>query len=309
MVLAQTWLVGLDWGTSSLRAFRIGANGGVLERREGPWGILAVEGGDFESRLRQFVGDWLAAAPLAPVLASGMVTSRQGWVEVPYLPCPAGIGELAAALHPLRLADGRILHFVPGLACRQAGDAPEVMRGEETQIAGALASGPTSCLFVLPGTHSKWAEVENGRVQRFSTFMTGELYALLCRHSILGRGMAGEAFQASAFEEGVRAGHAPGKATGGLLHRLFGVRTRGLAGELAPEAAASFLSGLLIGSEIREAEGMYSTGRAVDLIGSFALATRYGRAFALLGRPSTIWPEDLAARGHFALARAAGLVG
>lgn len=306
--MTGTLLIGLDWGTSTLRAFRIGTEGSVLERREGPSGILAVPDGDFEGTLLRFAGDWLQAEPDVPVLASGMITSRQGWVETPYLDCPAGLGELARGLVVHRLRNGRPLHFVPGLVCRTSGDAPDVIRGEETQVVGALAGSDARRLFVLPGTHSKWTLCEGGRVLRFATFLTGELFAVLRRHSILGRTMEGDGFDDAAFAAGVRAGFADFGPTGGLLHRLFGVRTRGLFGELAPEVAPSFLSGLLIGSELREAVAIWGRHTATELVGSWQLVARYERAFALLGVPSRICPEDTVARGHFRIARAAGLL-
>lgn len=306
--MPNTRLIGLDWGTSSLRAFRIGAGGEALDRRDGPYGILRVPDGDFEGTLRRLAGDWLEAHAEVPILASGMITSRQGWVEVPYLDCPAGARELAAGILTRQLRDGRPIHFVPGLLTRVPGDAPDVMRGEETQIVGAVDDADSRRLFVLPGTHSKWARVENGRVLRFSTFLTGELYAVLRAHTILGRTMQGEAFDAAAFTDGVRCGHAPEGPAGGLLHRLFGVRTRGLVGGLAPDVAACFLSGLLIGCEIREATAIFGREEAVDLVGGQQLVRHYAAALAVVGRSSHICPEEVVARGHWRIAAAAGLV-
>lgn len=306
--MAETRLIGIDWGTSRLRAYRIGEAAAVIERREALLGILAVTPGGFEDALRGVIGDWLDAAGDVPTLASGMVSSRQGWFETPYLPCPAGLDELAAALHPLTLRDGRRLHLVTGLASRTPDDAPDVMRGEETQILGALRDGAGRQLFVLPGTHSKWALVEAGRILRFATFLTGELYGALRDHTILGRTMAGDGFDAAAFAAGVRRGQAEDGPDGGLLHRLFGVRTLGLFGELPATAAAAYLSGLLIGAEIREGTAIWGRGHAVELVGNVELASRYERAMALLGRPSRLCPEDVTARGHWRIARRAGLV-
>jgi 2-dehydro-3-deoxygalactonokinase len=306
--VSETALIGLDWGTSSLRAFRIAADGSVLERREGAHGILAVHDGDFEGLLWDFAGDWLDAAAAVPLLASGMITSRQGWVETPYLPCPAGAAALARTLVRHRLKTGRLLHFVPGLMVQSPGDAPDLMRGEETQIVGAAEVADGGGLFVLPGTHSKWAFTAGGQVLRFATFLTGELYALLRQHSILGRTMTGEGFHATAFDAGVRAGFADLGATAGLLHRLFGVRSRALMGELPADAAPSFLSGLLIGWELREAFALFGPPPDLGLIGNRQLVARYQRALTLLGVATQIYPEEIVARGHMRIARAAGLV-
>ena len=162
-------LVALDWGTTSLRAWLLDGRGRVLDSARAPRGVMQVAGGDFAGAL----GDVTAAWPSLPAIAAGMVGSAQGWVEAPYLPCPASPGDLAGALVQ---APGRELWIVPGVL--RPGDHPDVMRGEETQIAGALALRPdlaADARLVLPGTHSKWARVSAGRVASFTTYMTGEV--------------------------------------------------------------------------------------------------------------------------------------
>ncbi len=307
--MGATALIGLDWGTSALRAYRIDRGGGILERRRADLGILHIVDGAFEEALVATIGDWLADDPDVPILAAGMITSRQGWVETPYLPCPAGIDALAAALVPGRLRSGRTILFLRGLSIRGADGVPDVMRGEETQIAGALAGGDAPRLLLLPGTHAKWVRCEGERITAFATMMTGELYGLLRRHSILGRLMEGEAEDAAAFARGVGHGASEDPAAGGLLHRLFGTRSLGLFGEIPPPGLASYLSGLLIGSELREGGLMYGAGEPVGLIGETALVERYRTALGLLGRACRVLPSDLAARGLFALARRAGILG
>jgi 2-dehydro-3-deoxygalactonokinase len=205
-----------------------------------------------------------------PIVMSGMVGSRQGWMEAPYVPCPAGFDEIAAKLVEVRRWGQRRAWIVPGLSCRDAAGVPDVMRGEETQILGCGAEG-TIC---LPGTHSKWVEVKNGRIERFSTFMTGEVYAVLKQHSILGRMMEEGAPDAGAFAEGVkRSGEAAG-----LLHHLFGVRTRGLLDGLQPGSSTSYLSGILIGHELRS-----RATREMKLVGEPSLVARYAQAADALG--------------------------
>jgi 2-dehydro-3-deoxygalactonokinase len=303
-MIRRAALIGIDWGTTSFRAYRIDAGGGVIETREAPAGILSVRDGNFEGVLTREIGAWLAAEPELPVIASGMITSRQGWLEVPYCPCPAGSAAIAAAL--MRHPDRRMLHFVPGLSLIGADGVPDVIRGEETQIVGEVGDRPGRHLLVLPGTHSKWALAEDGVITWFATFMTGELFAVLKEHSILGRLMHGEADDAGAFERG-RAYARSGK--GGLLQRLFSARTLGLFDLLPESGVASYLSGLLIGSEIEEALGCLEAADAeICLIGASELAWRYRGALA--ARDLRVRPGhgDASARGQWLIARAAGLI-
>ncbi len=282
-------MIGVDWGTSSVRAYRLGANGAVEERREAGRGILQVEAGGFADALRDLAGDWIAAGETR-VLLSGMVGSRQGWVEAPYVPCPAGLADLAAGLVPVPFEGAEVL-LVPGLSAEDAHGVPEVMRGEETQIVGAATPADLAC---LPGSHSKWARVSTGRVEGFTTFLTGEAFAALRGHTILGRAMQGGEGNGAAFDRGVaRAGEA-----GGLLHHLFGVRALGLFGRLDDADAAAYLSGLLIGHEVRSA---MPTGAAVHLVGAAALCARYARAVALCGGRASIDEGEAAARGLAAI--------
>jgi len=182
--------IALDWGTSSFRAYLVAPDGGVIDSRASPQGILSVPPGGFEPAFEQHVAGWDTSLP---VLASGMITSRQGWREVPYATAPAGLPELAAGLTTLRTVSGRTIAFVPGVSYRDRAGVPDVIRGEETQIVGAaggMAAGGSG-LYVTRGTHCKWLVVEGGRITRFATFMTGELFAVLKEHSILGRLMTG----------------------------------------------------------------------------------------------------------------------
>lgn len=303
--VSVTALIGLDWGTSSLRAYRIGADGRVLQRRETAAGILSVEGGDFAGAFEAAVGDWLTD-PARPVLAAGMIGSRQGWREAPYLACPADLADLAGGLVEVRTGRGG-LHLVPGLSFESESGVPDVMRGEETQILGALGDQGAQGLFVLPGTHSKWAVVEAGRVTRFRTMMTGEVFQALKSHTILGRLMRGEGDDPAAFASGVALA---GPGGGGLLGHLFSVRTQGLFGRLPESALSSYLSGLLLGSEIEEAKAWLGAGGAdgLTLIGASALAARYQSALRARGLDATPGSADAAARGLHRIARAAGML-
>ena len=293
-------LIGLDWGTTSCRAYLIGADGAVLERVTDGAGILKVENGAFGAALDATTAGWSATLP---VILSGMIGSRQGWREAPYARCPAGAGDLVRALARFDHA-GRPVALVPGLAVEN--DAmPDVMRGEETQILGALAhAGRDAGLFLLPGTHSKWAEVADSRIVSFRTFMTGEVFGALKDHTILGRLMRAGTDR-DGFARGVREGAALGSA-GALLNRLFATRSYGLMDRLADTALSDYLSGLLIGAEVAEATRQAKS--AVTIVASAALAQRYTDALRLLGHDSTLAPPDCAAAGHWRLARTAGLI-
>ena len=306
-------LIALDWGTSNLRASLLDAHGQALETRSAPGGVMAVQGGQFAQALLALCADWLAQTN-CPLMASGMIGSRQGWREAPYLDAPTSLAQAARQLItvPVMVADGhaeRLLHIAPGLRCLDSAGEFDVMRGEETQIWGADLP-PSSCC-VLPGTHSKWAWLgEGGAIRHFKTFMTGELYGLLTQHSILGRlmvfGAQAGASQHEAFAAGVRLGlrgHAE------LPHTLFAARTAGLMGRLAPEALPDFLSGILLGAEIGGATAGAEPLQQVTLIGDEALCQRYALALELKGLAVNRAIDGATTRGQWLLAGAAGLLG
>jgi 2-dehydro-3-deoxygalactonokinase len=300
--MSEASLIGVDWGTSNFRAFLLDAAGKVLDRRSGPHGIMAVKDGRFAEVLSAQVGEWLSAKKL-PVLMSGMIGSRQGWVEAPYVATPAGLGDLAAALArvPFDAAEVRI---VAGLTTTRS-NVHDVIRGEETQVFGALERLRIDRgSFLLPGTHSKWVTVERGRVTAFATYMTGEIFAAARDHTILGRLMQPGGADESAFLRGVKLGAAPGGA-GALLNRLFSVRTAGLFGDIAGKALAEYLSGLLIGAEIADQPG---GAEPIHIIASDALAERYSTAAKALGIGTDVIDSDCIADGYVAIARMAGLV-
>ena len=273
-------LIGGDWGSSNLRLFRFGENGSVLETRESASGVLAVADGAFEATLAGHIGDWLQAAP-ARIVLGGMIGSRQGWQEAPYAECPADANAIAMLAQHVRsmLGDVRIL---PGARIDRADGCIDVMRGEETQAFGALSRiEPASAgarLVIMPGTHSKWVHVDEGRIVDFTTYMTGELYAVLKTHSILGRLMHGDAADPHAFATGVQRT----LADPALSKWLFSTRSEGLFGRIAPSALASYLSGLLIGAEVGSAS-RNTPVRAATVIATPDLARNYRIALELAG--------------------------
>lgn len=281
--MTPDWIA-VDWGTTHLRAYAMGPDG-VLADSGSPKGMSALAPGDFEAALLEVIGDWLPAGQMTEVLACGMVGARQGWVEAPYraVPCApvARDGLCRVATQDPRLD----LRIVPGLC--QTRPAADVMRGEEVQIAGALAVRPGfDGVICLPGTHSKWVQVSAGEVVSFQTFMTGELFALLSaqsvlRHSIAATGWDAEAFAAAVSETLSR----PER----LAARLFGLRAAGLVGDQAPETARARLSGLLIGAELAAARP-YWLGQAVLLVGSEATCAPYAAALTAQAVPAETLP-------------------
>ncbi|WP_439578117.1 2-dehydro-3-deoxygalactonokinase [Elioraea sp.] len=285
-------MIAIDWGLTSFRAWRLAEDGAVLDRTTGPFGIRSVADRDFAAVLDRAVGTWRPAT----VLMCGMIGSRQGWVEAPYVAAPAGLAAIAAALAPVPGMDSAWI--VPGVSQ----DPPDVMRGEETQILGVAAPlGAGRHVLCLPGTHSKWAVLEEGRVAGFRTAMTGEVFGLMRTQSMLAPLVPDDAAEdPGAFDAGVDRA----RDEGGLLHHLFGLRAAVLLGRLVPAALPSMLSGLLIGHEIAE---LSAEAQTVHLVGSAALTERYGRALSRFGIAATTHGEEMAARGLFVIAREAGI--
>lgn len=324
---APAALIALDWGTTALRAYLYDATGRVLASRGSPAGIMnlprpAAEGG-FDMAFDAVCGEWLDLTPSLPVIAAGMVGSAQGWVQAPYVDTPASADALVAGIVRVKTARGATLAIVPGVLER--GELPNVMRGEETQIVGALGgegddgghdaedSATANVLIGLPGTHAKWAIVRDGRIERFYTFMTGEIFAALREHTILGRTMVspGEP-DLGAFLRGVAVAREHGDA--GVLATVFSTRTLGLTAQLEPQQQPDYLSGLLIGHELAGLEAVLAhdppplAGRTLRLIGNDALCERYRLALAQFGCTNAQLVRHATERGLWRIAVQAGLV-
>ena len=261
--------IAVDWGTTNRRAYLIGADGRLSDEMEDDQGILAVGKGGFDRAVAEIKGR-LGDRPL---LMAGMIGSNRGWVEAPYAPCPAGLPELAASL---KWVVRDHIAIVPGVAY-DSGDAADVMRGEEVQMLGAFADGMISpdALVCHPGTHNKWVKMEDGRIASFRTIMTGEMFNLLREHSILADLLQEAADTGASFEAGVRRG----LEGDDLTAELFSVRARVLLGKRERTDAASYTSGLLIGTDLRIGLRSAPEGEVIamgrpELTGLFAAALR-----------------------------------
>jgi 2-dehydro-3-deoxygalactonokinase len=238
-----------------------------------------------------------------------MIGSRQGWQEAPYVACPATLAQAAAQLARVPLQGGGVLHIVPGLSCLGSDGVDDVMRGEETQLWGAEL--PAGTCAVLPGTHAKWAWAgEGGRIERFQTWLTGELFGLWTKHGILGRLMEFGHASPEDYARGVRLGLAEHASA---HHVVFAARTAGLMGRVSPRGLPDYLSGLLIGIEIgaatRGAPAAAPASAPLVLIGDDELCRRYETALAIAGLRSTRAGEEVTLQGQWRVAVAAGLVG
>jgi 2-dehydro-3-deoxygalactonokinase len=331
-------LIGLDWGTTALRAYLFDAAGEVLDTRASTAGImnlpLAAQDGGFDAAFDAVCGAWLKQTPQLPVVAAGMVGSAQGWLEAPYVDTPASPDAIVRGIVRVQTAGGAVLHILPGVLER--GELPNVMRGEETQILGALvdatltanvaanvaASAPVpdaaaktsaAALIGLPGTHAKWVLVRDARIEHFYTFMTGEVFAALSEHTILGRTMTTpDRPDTAAFLRGVSVARSHGHA--GMLATIFSTRTLGLTAQLAREEQPDYLSGLLIGHELNGLEAVLTrqqstlAGRALRLIGNEALCERYRLALTQYGCQQAELVKNATERGLWRMAVQAGLV-
>ncbi len=275
--ITPAWIA-VDWGTSHLRAWAMSANGTVLAQASSDRGMGRLDRAGFEPALLALVGPWLQGS--TPVIACGMVGSRQGWVEAPYAatPCPPQGGSFARA----QSDDPRLaVHVIPGIKQLHPAD---VMRGEETQIAGYLAQNKGwDGVICLPGTHTKWAHISAGEIVSFQTFMTGELFATLATQTVLRHSIAADGWDDAAFDTGLADAYGrPEKLAG----RLFSLRAEGLLHDLPGAAARARLSGLLIGAELAAAKP-YWLGQQIAVIGAGALARLYVTALAQHGAPAT----------------------
>ena len=286
-----------DWGTTRLRLYLCDGDGAVLARSEGEGAAVPGHG----VRLAAMAAPWDSQHRKLPAVLGGMVGSTIGWKEVPYLACPARPQTIAqAALHFDH--DGRAIAIAPGLTCTGLTGAPDVMRGEEVQILGALRLQPELAqgrhIFCMPGTHAKWVEVMDGAVTRFQTALSGELFQLLASHSVLAPGNG----EVDADSPALKLGLTTARQQADLLHLLFSTRSRVVTGQMAKADAASYLSGLILGKDVATAAALFGLKGAVQLVCTPSLAALYAVALADYGlAAASIDGDDAALSGLTAI--------
>jgi 2-dehydro-3-deoxygalactonokinase len=279
-----------DWGTSRLRLYLCDVSGAVLARTEGEGAAVP----DCEGRFAAAVAHWDGEHGKLPAVLGGMVGSTIGWREVPYLSCPAKADAVAGAALTFQ-AGGRSIAIVPGLKCIGPTGAPDVMRGEEVQILGALRLDPLLArgrhVFCMPGTHAKWVTVEDGAVTGFQTALSGELFELLRKHSVLARDGGDVDMSSDAFALGLEFA----RQDADLLYLLFSARSRVVTGTMAKSDAASYLSGLILGKDVAAAMALFGLSGTVHLVCTPALAALYDRALTPYAVKTAVIDGDQAA--------------
>lgn len=300
---AKTDCIAINWGSSNFRAWRIAADGSVIDEHAAPAGVAGLGREGMVAMMRDLAARW---PDHGPAYASGMIGSNIGWVEAPYADAPAGLRDIANASIPAIIGE-TVLRIIPGVACRRNfDDAPDVMRGEEVELLGLAAMGHGDGVAALPGTHTKWVRLEGGRIVDFFTAMSGEIYDRLTQQGLLASIVEGEAVAGEAFQAGVATGRARRLGLGTLL---FGARARVMRGDLARGESASYIRGLLIGAEIADAfdacPGLADA--PVPLIGNEALSRLYASALASVGVESrVVASREACLQGFRALHEATG---
>ncbi|MHC2105323.1 2-dehydro-3-deoxygalactonokinase [Methylobacterium sp. WL64] len=287
-MVGQAAYIAVDWGTTNRRAYAMSAEGVVIDTQQDDRGVLALSPDDYPgaiARLRERFGAQV-------VVAAGMVGSTRGWREAPYIDAPAALRDLAAA----SLAVAHDVRIIPGVALR-SGPRPDVMRGEEVQVLGAISSGaaPPTALFCQPGTHNKWIATVDGAITDFATVMTGELFALVRTHGILAGMLDGAVADGPAFRDGLRRG----REARNLAAALFEVRAGVLLARLAPDDAAAYASGLMIGADVGTRTDLAE--RPVHLLGGGALAALYTVAITEAGGHAVAVPDGATTAGIHAI--------
>jgi len=321
--IAEAQLIALDWGTTSARAYLMGNDASIVAERSAALGIMQVAtrakeqsltlNKAFEQALAELCDNWLEDYPQTPVIACGMIGSQQGWVEATYRQVPADLADPTFELASVQISENRRMYIIPGVLDLK--ELPDVMRGEETQILGAIELGDAAIdnaaeqLFLLPGTHSKWATVQGRTITGFSTSMTGETFGLLSTQSILSKLIKRtDSVSWDAFERGVNIS----KSSNGdadLMLTSFSARTLVLTGRLEQTEVSDYLSGLMIGAEIRSVLGAWQDSAlpALTICGNKELSARYTRALKVFGVTEVRALQGTAPRGVWAVASALGM--
>ena len=298
----MTDYIGINWGSSNFRAYRIARDGTLIDKFTEPAGIAMLDRPGMASNIGKIVDRW---PDCGPILASGMVGSNVGWVEVPYAHCPAGLAAVKAAAVTVDFGSVGVT-IVPGMTCQREKDGGvDILRGEETEIFGLAELEKLSDGIVgLPGTHTKWARIGSGKVLDFATSMSGEIFDRLTAHGLLASIVEGEARDGDAFRAAVTQAY---ERPLGLGTALFGVRAKVIRRELSRTDAASALRGLMIGADIADALSLFPAdfGTPIPLVGNASLCALYATAFAMRGIEGRVFDADHAAVAGFHAIRTA----
>jgi 2-dehydro-3-deoxygalactonokinase len=277
-------IIGVNWGSSNFRAYYIAADGRLVDEFSAPAGVASLDRAGMAEMMAKLAERWSGDLT---VYASGMIGSNIGWVEVPYAEAPAGGAELAAAAVASEIG-GMAVRIVPGIACTRSFDgAPDILRGEEIELMGLIALGQSDGFVALPGTHTKWVSLADGRITDFFTAMSGEIFDRLTTQGLLSSIVEGEAEDSDAFRRGVATGKAKALGLGTLL---FGARALVVRGHMSKREASSYIRGLLIGAELADALAAYPAlaDATVPLIGNGPLSNLYASALASVGVASRL---------------------
>lgn len=273
----------IDWGTTNFRAFAVDINGQVITKTEWQLGLLQVENRKFAASLQTVLEDWLGEYQQLPIYMAGMIGSAQGWVDVPYVEAPITVNRLAEKTHQFKLPWGAPATIVPGVSYQPTAGIFDVMRGEEVQLFGLQSlKNIDDFVALFPGTHSKHMYINAKTLSSFSTFMTGELFSILSKNSIIGMGLPKQRASITTFERGVTES---GKVT--LTSQLFAARTHRLFGNFEESEVLDYLSGLLIGEELKAL-----SSKKVYLVGGEKLCCQYQQACVFLGIQASIVNGD-----------------
>jgi 2-dehydro-3-deoxygalactonokinase len=296
-VMPAPSLIGIDWGSTNARAMLLASDGTLLAHQDHALGIKVVPAGGHRDSFKRMTGAWRHEFGPLPTFLSGMIGSRHGWLEAPYLPCPADLKTLGRQLVPG--PDEPAVFIVPGL--KMNGARPDVMRGEELQLLGLSTQPSSPELVCIPGTHSKWIAIQNAEVRDFFTSMTGEMFDAVLGHTLFAQltpKHSETAFRRPAFETGVALSVAPHN----FLHALFELRAALLLGHIATADLPDMISGLLIGTELRHIQSVGTSDKRVALLAAPALAERYACALRMFSFEPVLYSvQDVTARGFFAL--------
>lgn len=299
-------LIAVDWGSSNRSAYLLDSEGNILDTRADTKGMATVEAGRFEPEYKALISNWMDSEKPIPALLSGMAGASTGWKEAPYCTLPASIEDLANSLE--RVPSDLPAWIVPGLSTRDLIGAPDVIRGEEVQAFHAIDdSKHEDCLIVMPGTHSKWMKIQAGRIVDFRTYMTGDMHAALLNHTIVSKLVThSNDYSSVTFLNAVEIGNLHGDD---LLHLVFGARSKVLFGELDSDHISDYLSGLLIGAEIKSALNIFSTGdQPIKLLANPQLTKLFSAALKSLGQPSIAVKPEAVGRTYIDIARHAKLI-